>query len=276
VNTTIINQLCINTATFGWNRSLIDALNALANSGVKHITPWRHQIQHVGPEIANAMIRDAGLSVSALCRGGMFTYEDKKSYTLAIDDNLRAIDEAAIIGAKSLTLVVGGLPSNSKNLKHAHEQITSGIAKILPHARQAGITLAIEPLHPMFAADRSCINSLTHANDLCDLLGEGVGIALDVYHVWWDPRLSEEIIRAGEKRIVGFHICDWLVPTSDLLLDRGMMGDGVIDIPAIRVMLEKVGYTGLHEVEIFSEKNWWQRSPKEILQHSIERHHTHV
>ena len=135
--------------------------------------------------------------------------------------------------------------------------------------------LAIEPLHPMYAADRACVNTLAHANDLCDELGEGLGIALDVYHVWWDPDLAAQIERAG-KRIITYHVCDWMVPTTDLLLDRGMPGDGAIDLKAIRAMVEATGYDTYIDVEIFSVNNWWKRDPNEVLQICLERHQTVV
>ncbi|MBT4940929.1 MAG: sugar phosphate isomerase/epimerase, partial [Rhodospirillaceae bacterium] len=138
------------------------------------------------------------------------------------------------------------------------------------YSRSCNIPLAIEPLHPMFAADRACVNTLAQANDLCDELGDGVGVAVDAYHVWWDPDLAPEIARA-KGRILGFHVCDWLVPTTDLLLDRGMMGDGVIDLPAMRQMVEAAGYHGLIEVEIFSAENWWKRDGDEVMQIVIER-----
>ena len=130
--------------------------------------------------------------------------------------------------------------------------------------------LAIEPLHPMFAADRACLNTLAQANDLCDELGDGLGIAVDAYHVWWDPDLEKEIARA-KGRILGFHVCDWLVPTKDLLLDRGMMGDGVINLPKLRQMVEGAGYHGLIEVEIFSAENWWKRDGDEVMATVVER-----
>ena len=153
----------------------------------------------------------------------------------ALDDNRRAIDEAAALGADCLVLVVGGLPPGSRDIAAARGRWSrDGIAAILPHARAAQVPLAIEPLHPMYAADRACVNTLAQALDLCDALGDGVGVAVDVYHVWWDPELAAQIARAGQQRILAHHICDWLVPTSDLLIDRGMMGDGVIDLPGIR------------------------------------------
>jgi sugar phosphate isomerase/epimerase len=153
--------------------------------------------------------------------------------------------------------------------------VADGIAAIPPHARACGLPLAIEPLHPMYAADRSCVNTLGQALDLCDELGDGVGVVIDVYHVWWDPALSNEIARAGrERRILAHHICDWLVPTRDLLLDRGMMGDGVIDLPSIRGMIENAGFHGPQEVEIFSAENWWKRPGEIVLQTCVERYQT--
>jgi sugar phosphate isomerase/epimerase len=179
-------------------------------------------------------------------------------------------------------LVVGGLPKDrdgrivSKDIAGAREMVRDGIGELLEYSRGAGLPLAIEPLHPMYAADRACVNTMEHANDLCDELGGGLGIAVDVYHVWWAPSLKREIERAGGHagRLLAFHICDWLVPTTDLLLDRGMMGDGVIDIPLIRSWMNAAGYRGPHEVEIFSANNWWKREPDEVLATCIERHQT--
>jgi sugar phosphate isomerase/epimerase len=169
-------------------------------------------------------------------------------------------------------LVVGGLPGDSHDIGAAREMVADGVAAILPHARAGRMPLAIEPLHPMYAADRSCINTLEQALDLCDLLGDGVGVAIDVYHVWWDPKLDEQIMRAGAGgRILAHHICDWLVPTHDLLLDRGMMGDGVIDLRSIRSLIESAGYHGPQEVEIFSAQNWWKRPGEEVLATCVER-----
>jgi sugar phosphate isomerase/epimerase len=159
---------------------------------------------------------------------------------------------------------VGGLPPGSKDLISARKKIYDGIAAILPEARKAGVPLAIEPLHPMQAAERACVNTLEQALDLCDLFQEGIGVAVDVYHVWWDPKLQSQVQRAG-RRILGYHICDWLVPTRDLLNDRGMMGDGVIDLASIKSSIEQAGYTGFQEVEIFSER-WWARDPDEVLE----------
>jgi sugar phosphate isomerase/epimerase len=199
----------------------------------------------------------------------MFPAVDRKARQAAIDDNLRAIEDAAVLGARCLVLVAGGLPAGSKDLKGAREMVRDGIGEVLEHARSAGVPLAIEPLHPMYCADRACVNTLAHALDLCDQLDSGkggaLGVAVDVYHVWWDPDLEQGIERAGDKRLLAFHLCDWLVPTTDFLLDRGMMGDGVIDLPLIRSWMETAGYRGFHEVEIFSARNWWKREPDDVL-----------
>jgi len=166
-------------------------------------------------------------------------------------------------------LVVGGMPEGSRDLEGAREQVRDGIAAILPRAQAARMPLAIEPLHPMYAADRACVNTLSQALDLCDSLDRrqtgALGVAVDVYHVWWDPDLEAQIERAGRKRLLAYHICDWLVPTKDLLLDRGMMGDGVIDLKRIRGSMVEAGYSGFHEVEIFSKENWWKRDPDDVL-----------
>jgi sugar phosphate isomerase/epimerase len=153
--------------------------------------------------------------------------------------------------------------------------VRDALAALLPHARQSGVPLAIEPLHPMYAADRACVNTLAQANDLCDELGDGIGVALDVYHVWWDPDLERQIARTG-RRILAYHVNDWLIPTTDLLLDRGMMGDGVIDLRGIRAMVEAAGYRGHCEVEILSANNWWRRDPDDVLGTCIARHQTVV
>ena len=201
----------------------------------------------------------------------MFTAADAAGRKAALDDNRKAVDDAAELGAECLVLVVGGLPEGSTDLAGAHAQVRDAIAELLEYSRPADVPLAIEPLHPMYAADRACVNSLSHANDLCDELGDGLGVAVDVYHLWWDADLERQIARAG-KRILGFHVCDWLVPTTDMLLDRGMMGDGIIDIRKIRGWVEATGFDGCCEVEIFSAENWWKRDADEVLRTCVERH----
>lgn len=270
------NQLSLNTATTRKQWTLAQAIAGCARHGIRGIAPWRDQLHAMSLEAAGKAIRGHGLTVTGLCRGGMFPAPDGVGRKAAIDDNLRALEEAHALRAQCLVLVAGGLPAASKDIAGAREQVRDGIAAILPQARQAGVPLAIEPLHPMYAADRACINTLGQALDLCDALDPrnegGLGVAVDVYHVWWDPELERQIARAGKGRLLAFHICDWLVPTRDLLTDRGMMGEGVIDLPRIRSWIEHAGYAGLHEVEIFSELNWWQRDPDEVLTTCKERH----
>ena len=257
-------ELSLNTATVRKQWNLAQMIDGCARHGIRGISPWRDQVAQMGLQAAKKSIREKSLLVTGLCRGGFFTARDWR------DDNLRAIDEAHELGAQSLVLVVGGLLAGSKDLRKSREAVRDGIAEILPAARKAGVPLAIEPLHPMQAAERACINTLEQALDLCDELGAGVGVAVDVYHVWWDPKLESQVKRAG-SRIFGYHICDWLSPTRDLLNDRGMMGDGVIDLPLIRSWVERAGYCGFQEVEIFSELDWWKRDPDEVLRTCKER-----
>jgi sugar phosphate isomerase/epimerase len=265
--------LSINLATVRQQWNLIEAVEACARHGIPAVDPWRDQVAAVGLDAAVRAIEGSGLRVTGYCRGGMFPAIDTGGRQAAIDDNRRAIDEAAALGAECLVLVVGGLPQGSRDIAAARRMVADGIAAILPHARSCHMPLAIEPLHPMYAADRACVNTLGQALDLCDAVGDGVGVAIDTYHVWWDPDLEAQIARAG-TRILAYHICDWLVPTRDLLLDRGMMGDGVIDLPRIRAMVEKAGYRGCAEVEIFSAADWWTRPGDEVLRTCIERYNT--
>jgi sugar phosphate isomerase/epimerase len=271
-----IEWLSINQATTRAQWNLEQAISGYARQGVRGIAIWRDKLAECGVKRAAGALKAAGMTVTGLCRGGMFPAADKAGQQAAIDDNKRAVDEAVGVGAQCLVLVVGGMAPGSKDIAGARNQVRDGIAAMLPYARSAGMPLAIEPLHPMYAADRACVNTMRQANDLCDELGEGLGIAVDVYHVWWDPELEREIRRAGKQRILAFHVCDWLVPTADLLLDRGMMGDGVIDIPRIRGWVEDAGYDGFAEVEIFSANNWWKRDPAEVVLTCAERHRSVV
>jgi sugar phosphate isomerase/epimerase len=269
-----LQWLAINTATVkSW--SLEQVIEGCTRAGIGAIAPWREIVQACGAERAGKLIRASGLTVTCLCRGGMFTAADAAGRLAAVTDNRRAVDEAVEIGADSLVLVVGGLPPGSKDLAGAHRQVRDGIAELLPYARAAGVPLALEPLHPMTAADRACVNTLAHANALCDEFGEGIGIALDVYHVWWDLDLARQVARAG-KRIISYHVCDWLVPTRDLVFDRGMPGDGIIDLRGIRSLVEAAGYAGHCDVEVLSSQNWWKRDPADVLRICIERHQTVV
>lgn len=255
----------LNTATVKQQWNLTEAIEGCARHDIGGISPWRDQIQAVGLQKVAKHIKDVGLHVTGVCRGGMFPVADPADRRAVIDDNKRAIEEAATLNADCLVLVVGGLPGTSKDLAGAQQQVVDTLAELLPMARDADVPLAIEALHPMYAADRACVNTLRHALDICDHLGAGIGVATDVYHVWWDPELERQIARAGKERLLAFHVCDWLVHTEDLLLDRGMMGDGVIDIPLIRSWVEDAGYAGFYEVEIFSQKDWWTREGDEVL-----------
>lgn len=278
--------LSINTATVRKQGDLLQIIEACARHGIGAISPWRDQVAAVGLDAAVKAVKTHGLQLSGYCRGGMFPADAAKRQE-ARDDNRRAVDEAKALGAACLVLVVGGLPHFSRpgsavshDLGDARRQVEDGIADLLDHAKGAGMPLAIEPLHPMYAADRACVNTLEQALDICDRLDPGrsgaLGVACDVYHVWWDPNLDRDIARAGREQLLAYHVCDWLVPTRDLLTDRGMMGDGVIELRKIRAAVEAAGFAGFCEVEIFSELDWWQRPMDEVLATCIERHRSVV
>ena len=278
--------LSINTATVrksaGADLPLPDIIEACASRGIRAISPWRDQVAAAGLDTISRLVKTHGLELSGYCRGGMFPAVDDAGIQAAHADNRRAVDEACELGARCLVLVVGALPgalagkAAHKDIALSRNQVTDGIGTLLDYAGSCGMPLAIEPLHPMYAADRACINTMEQALDVCDELdptqSEALGVALDVYHCWWDPKLQQQIARAGKARLLAFHVCDWLTPTTDLLNDRGMMGDGVIDIPRIRGWVEAQGFDGYSEVEIFSTGNWWQRDAGEVLDTCIARH----
>lgn len=269
--------LSLNTATVRKQWNLKQIIDGCVRHGIGAISPWRDQVEECGLDEAARRIKEAGLRVSGLCRGGMFPAEDAAGLQASIDDNRCAIDAAAVLGAECLVLVVGGLPEKSRDISKAREQVFDGMQAVLDHARSNQMPLAIEPLHPMYAADRACVNTMKQALDICDRLGAGTGVALDVYHVWWDPELEKQVIRAGRNgQLLAYHVCDWLVPTNDMLTDRGMMGDGIIELKKIRGWVESAGYDGCCEVEIFSENNWWKKDPDEVLSTCIERHQSVV
>lgn len=268
-------ELSLNLATTRQQWGFAEAVDGCLRHGVTAISPWRDQVAKIGLGEAARIVETNGLRVTGLCRGGMFPAETAEGRQAHIDDNKRAIDEAAALGADCLVLVVGGLPGASKDIAAARGMVLDGLTAVLPHAQASGVKLAIEPLHPMYAADRACVNTIDQALDLAEQLGPMVGVAIDVYHVWWDPNLAAAIARAGRlNRIFAHHICDWLVPTRDLLNDRGMMGDGVIDLKAIRAMIEQAGYHGPQEVEIFSAENWWKRPGDAVVETCLERFHS--
>jgi len=285
--------LSINTATLRGAGPLDRILDACARHGIRAISPWRDQVAAIGMKKCAALVKSHGLALSGYCRGGMFPAMDAAGLRLALDDNRRAVDEAKMLDATCLVLVVGSLPGalagkpQSNDLFAARRDVHDGIAATLEYAKSVGMPLAIEPLHPMYAADRACVNTIEQALELCDAIDPRpastsngalapLGVAVDVYHVWWDPKLEAQIARAGRDRLLAFHVCDWLVPTKDLLNDRGMMGDGVIEIPRIRGWVEAAGFAGYSEVEIFSTQDWWKRPEDEVLATCIARHRTVV
>jgi sugar phosphate isomerase/epimerase len=270
-----VQGLSINLATVRPQFGFAAAVDACLAQGITAIAPWRDQVEAIGLDEAARIVKVNGIQVTGYCRGGMFPAIDPIGLAAAIDDNKRAIDEAAALGADCLVMVVGGLPGTSKDIEAARAMVADGLAAILPYARACKVPLAIEPLHPMYAGDRACVNTLEQALDLCDALGAGMGVAIDVYHTWWDPKLRSQIARAGRNgQILAHHICDWLIPTRDLLLDRGMMGDGVINLKQIRADIEQAGFHGAQEVEIFSSENWWRRPGEEVIATCIERYRT--
>src|SRR5829696_1074285 len=277
--------LSLNTATVRKQGDLTAIVEACARHGIRAIDPWRDQVAAVGLDRAARAVRDAGLELTGYCRGGMFTADAARRIE-ARDDNRRAVDEASALGAPCIVLVVGGLPQYSrpgsavsKDIAGARSQVDDAIAEMMEYAKQAKMPLAIEPLHPAYAADRACVNTTKQALDICDRLDTqrtgALGVALDVYHIWWDPEVMAQIERAGADRLLGFHVCDWLVPTTDLLNDRGMMGDGVIDIKRMRGAVEAQGFDGYCEIEIFSNA-WWEKPIDEVLRTCIERHRSAV
>jgi len=265
-------ELSLNLATVRKQWTLPQAVAAAAHHGFGGIAPWRDMVEETGVAEAGRIFRDSGMRVTGYCRGGLFGTGGAEKLDEAIDNNKRMIDEAAAIGAECIVVIGGGLAPGSRDLPGARGMFIHGLARVIGHARGSGVRLALEPMHPMYAADRGCICTLDQVLDVIDAFGRegtGLGIALDTYHVWWDPALAAGIDRAG-KRIIAHHICDWLVPTTHMLNDRGMMGDGVIDFRAIRRMVEAAGYRGIQEVEIFSD-HWWSRPGDEVLATAIAR-----
>ena len=280
-----LSLLSINTATLRKQLALPGIIEACVVRGIGAVCPWRDQVHAVGLAAVARQIEESGLAVSGYCRGGFFPAADAAGLRAALEDNSKAVDEAKALGAACLVLVVGSLPGalvgrpEHKDIGLARAQVLDGIAATSEYARSVGMPLAVEPLHPMQGAERACINTLEHALDICDALDPGrtgaAGVALDIYHCWWDPKLEGQIARAGAKRLLAYHVCDWLVPTRDLLNDRGMMGDGIVELRKIRAWVEAAGYAGAIEVEIFSD-HWWARPAEEVLDVCVERYNTVV
>jgi sugar phosphate isomerase/epimerase len=248
-------KLCIHTITTKpW--SIEEAARNYAVNGVRGITVWRDALLNRNIAKTGGMLRQHDLTVVSLCRGGFFASSKPVKRQAAIDDNRRAIEEATELGTKLIVLVCGADPAQS--LEDSRRQIHDGIAALIPHAQAAGVRLAVEPLHPMYADTRSAIITLAQANDMTESLNSPwVGVAVDVYHLWWDPGLEKEIKRCAKNNaLLAFHICDWKSPTTDLLNDRGLMGEGCIPIRKIRSWVEDAGFDGFNEVEIFSNEYW--------------------
>ncbi|MGQ0485595.1 MAG: sugar phosphate isomerase/epimerase family protein [Hyphomicrobiales bacterium] len=260
----------INTATLGFQAPIENTIEAVARAGFGGIAPWRREIEGKDVAAIARRIREAGLKVTGYCRSTYIPAADRAGFMANVEANRRALADAAVLGAGCFVMVVGGPPAGSKDIAAARAQVKEASALLVETGRKLGVSIALEPLHPVYAAERSCLSLLSEALDMCDSIDGAadpwLGTCIDVYHVWWDPNLARDIARAGaQKRIFGFHVCDWLVPTADVLNDRGMMGDGIIDVPGIRRLIEAAGYDGLVEVEIFSERNWWRRPMAETL-----------
>jgi sugar phosphate isomerase/epimerase len=252
---TDFSRICVHTITTKpW--SIEEASGNYSDAGVKGITVWRNALEGRDIAATGRMIRERGLQIVSLCRGGFFPSTDAVKRRSALEDNRKAIDEAHALGAPLIVLVCGADPGQP--LQESRKQIQDGIQEILPQAQEAGVKLAIEPLHPMYAADRSAINTLSQANEMASAIDSPwVGVAVDVYHLWWDPALETEIKKCGQmKKLFAFHICDWKINPEDMLNDRGLMGEGCIDLPAIRSWTEAAGFDGFIEVEIFSNRYW--------------------
>lgn len=251
-----IARLSLNQATLRqW--SLSELVDGCAAAGVPAVGLWREPVARCGLDRAAKLVRDAGLAVTSLCRGGFFTATDRAGRRAALDDNRRAIEEAAVLGAPVLALVAGGLPHGGRDLDGARQRVVESLAELAPHAAEHGVRLALEPLHPMFCSDRCVIVTLEQALAIAGLFPAGqVGVMVDTYHVWWDPDVYVHIARAGE-RIAGFQVSDWVTPLPQgALVGRGMLGEGCIELRRLRDAVDAAGFTGMVEVELFNDQLW--------------------
>jgi len=262
-----LNQI----TTSSW--SVAEAAEGCARHGVPSIALWRHKIQEAGLGASVRAVKDAGLHVTSVCRGGMFPAPTAPERQKNIEDNFRAADEAAALSADSLVMVVGGCAGIG--LEEARTMVADGLAALVPYARERGVRIGLEPLHPMYAAERSVLNTIGQALALASTYTPNqVGVVLDTFHIWWDPQVAD-LIAQSAGRIYGFHVSDWLVPLPDMLLGRGLMGDGVIDNRRLRLLVEKAGYNGPIEVEIFN-RALWDSNPDDVLNQVIDRFEKHV
>lgn len=266
-------ELCaVNTATFGFQTPIAETIDAIARAGFGGIAPWRREVEGQDIKAIAKHIRDAGLKVMGYCRSTYIPALTRAEFDVNIQANYRALDEAATLGANSFMIVSG----TSKDLALARAQVAEALGLLCDYAKPLGVKIALEPLHPVYAVDRSCINLLSQALDICDSINSpNLSVCVDAYHTWWDPNLTRDIARAG-PRISDYHVSDWLSTTTDTLNDRGMMGDGVIDLKSIRQLVEAAGFDGLIEVEIFSIANWWTKPIEETLRVLKERFATVV
>jgi sugar phosphate isomerase/epimerase len=263
--------LAMNHATVRETMDMAAFVEACARRGFAGISIWGDEIDRIGEDRARHAVADSGLAVLGYNRAGPLIDAADGQTALLVDAARREIERAASFGADHVMVFTGGLPVGDRNLAAHRARLDDMLAGLLEHARSCGIRLALEPLHPMLCGDRTVLTSLTEANDLCARLGHGIGVVIDVYHVWWDARLDDEIARAGRAgNIIGFHVNDWLVPTGHTLRDRGMMGDGVIDLAGIWQAVRNAGYAGPIEIEIFSD-DWARRDPAIVLDTAIER-----
>ena len=252
----VLSRLSLNQRTTA-NWSVDEAVEGARSAGLDSIGLWREPVAEFGLEPTIDVVRAAGLRVSSLCRGGFFTDDDPDIFAAALTDNRAAIAEAAALDTRCLVLVPGGLPPGQRDIDRARRSVASAIAELVPTARDAGVVLAIEPMHPIFAADRGVISTLSQALDIAEqFAADEVGVVVDTYHVWWDPAVVAQIERAGE-RIASYQVCDWITPLpADTLLGRGMMGDGHIDFASITAAVARAGFRGDVEVEIFNAEVW--------------------
>ncbi|MER8185747.1 sugar phosphate isomerase/epimerase [Kitasatospora sp. NPDC094015] len=258
--------------------TLPQAVRGCVEAGIPAIGLWRDKVAEVGTARAAKLVREAGLRVSSLCRGGFLTADDAAGRRTALADNLQAVEEAAELGTDTLVLVVGGLPAGSRDLPGARSRVAELLAELAPHAGDLGVRLAIEPLHPMFCADRAVVSTLGQALDLAELFPPAqVGVVVDSYHVWWDPELGRQLARAGAGgRIAAYQVCDWTLPLpADALLGRGHVGDGCIDFRTLTGQVTAAGYSGWIEVEIFNQQVW-DTPGDETLRTLVRRHAEHV
>jgi sugar phosphate isomerase/epimerase len=253
-----LERFSLNQATIKY-ADLPTAVRVTVDAGIPAIGLWREPVAEHGLAASAELVRDSGLRVSSLCRGGFFTAAEGPERRAAIDDNRRALDEAAALGAPTLVLVAGGLPEGSRDLVGARSRVSDALAELAPHARSAGVVMSIEALHPMYVADRAVISTLGQALDMAaPFAPDEVGVVVDTFHVWWDPTLRDQIARAGrEGRIVSYQVCDWMLPIApDPLLSRGMPGEGYIDFATITEWVSDAGYRGDIECEVFRQDIW--------------------